>query len=351
VILLIGPKDEAHLRHIERRLLEKGAPSLAFSLEDMPSRCMLDVALDSRTPVGVRGRRGDATFDLAGVRSAWLHRRGFVMPSPEFSTKDRDFVESELHCMLFGTAMALTAPFWVNPPMAAVMTDGGRAKIAQLELARTIGLSIPRTLVTNNPTTAREFVGSCPGGAIFKAFEPPLRNVAADGEPEKLAVLFTSRVDEAVLQQLDGIREAPCQFQAMVPKAYELRIVVMGNRVFATEIHSQENELSRIDFRQQYALDTTPYRAHDLPEAVATQCIRVVRALGLVFGVLDVIVTPEGEYVFLEVNQQGAYLWLEEMTGQPLVENMCEFLIQAKPDFRCDAKPHAPGPLPLLSQV
>jgi glutathione synthase/RimK-type ligase-like ATP-grasp enzyme len=351
VILLIGPRDEAHLRHIQRRLDEKGAPSLLFSLEDLPSRASLEIALDDVSPLRARMRKDDRGFDLGAVRSAWLHRRGFVTPSKDFAPLDRDFVESELHSVLFGTALAMTETFWVNPPMAAVMTDGGRAKIAQLELARRLGLRIPRTCVTNDPDAARAFVRSCAEGAIFKAFEPPLRNVAKAGEPEELAVLYTTRVDAQIEGQLDGIREAPCQFQELVPKTYELRITVMGNRVFATEIHSQQNELSRIDFRQQYALGTTPYFAHSLPPKVEEKCIRLVRGLGLVFGVLDMIRTPEGEYVFLEVNQQGAFLWLEEMTGQPLIENMCELLIQARVDFRCDAPAHAPGPLSSLPDL
>src|SRR6267378_1479094 len=34
--------------------------------------------------------------------------------------------------------------------------------------------------------------------------------------------------------------------------------------------------------------------------------------LGLAFGCIDLIVTPEGEHIFLEVNEMGQFLWVEQ---------------------------------------
>jgi hypothetical protein len=122
---------------------------------------------------------------------------------------------------------------------------------------------------------------------------------------------------------------------------------VIGSRVFATEIHSQVHAESSVDFRARYGLGEVPYAAHELPRRVAEKILAVNADLGLVFGAYDLILTPEDRYVFLEVNQQGQFLWLEEQTGQPLLENFCELLIQARPDYRCSARTHEPG-LPAL---
>jgi hypothetical protein len=59
-----------------------------------------------------------------------------------------------------------------------------------------------------------------------------------------------------------------------------------------------------------------------------------LKDLGLVFGCLDLIVTPEGEYVFLEVNESGQFLWVEGYTGLPLLDAFTELLIQGRKDFR-----------------
>ena len=48
--------------------------------------------------------------------------------------------------------------------------------------------------------------------------------------------------------------------------------------------------------------------------------------LGLNYGAIDMIVTPDGRYVFLEVNPQGQCQWIEEVTGLPINEALCDLL-------------------------
>jgi glutathione synthase/RimK-type ligase-like ATP-grasp enzyme len=231
-------------------------------------------------------------------------------------------------------------------------TDRGRGKVSQLEQARRVGMLIPRTLATNDPEAARKFLAELSGAAIYKALYPPTRQLAPEGEQgdtggkKRWASVFTNKLDERALAKLDGVRYAPCLFQELDDKRIELRVTVLGHQVFATEIHSQAHADSSIDFRRHYALGVTPYAIHALPHAVADQCRALNHALGLRFGAYDFILTPDGRYVFLEVNQAGQFLWLEEQTGQPLLESFCEMLIQRRDDYQCDAVPHAPGPMP-----
>lgn len=59
-----------------------------------------------------------------------------------------------------------------------------------------------------------------------------------------------------------------------------------------------------------------------------------MKDLGLVFGCFDFIVTPEGEYIFLEVNEMGAFLWIEQQLPEMgMLDAFCEFLIQGRKDF------------------
>jgi glutathione synthase/RimK-type ligase-like ATP-grasp enzyme len=203
-------------------------------------------------------------------------------------------------------------------------------------------MDVPRTLVTNDPRAAAEFLEQSGHGAIYKPLRSPVCNLAAPGGTEKWATVFTTKLDAAARERLEDVRFAPCIFQELVPKRFDLRVTVMGNKVFGTEIHSQLHETSATDFRRHYAFDSTPYVAHPVPEKLAEQCRRLNRALGLVFGAYDFVCTPDGRYLFLEVNQQGQFLWLEEMTGQPLLDNFCEMLLQRSADFRCDAPAHRP---------
>lgn len=52
--------------------------------------------------------------------------------------------------------------------------------------------------------------------------------------------------------------------------------------------------------------------------------------MGLNFGCFDFIVTPSLEYVFLECNPNGQWLWVELATEQRISEAIAEFLAQFK---------------------
>lgn len=60
---------------------------------------------------------------------------------------------------------------------------------------------------------------------------------------------------------------------------------------------------------------------------------RRVERFGIVFGCLDFIVTPEGEHVFLEINQMGQFAFVESYCGIPLIDAMSELLLQGRADF------------------
>ena len=48
--------------------------------------------------------------------------------------------------------------------------------------------------------------------------------------------------------------------------------------------------------------------------------------LGLLFGTIDMKLTEGGEHVFLEVNPQGQFLYIEILTGLPIANAVADFL-------------------------
>ena len=99
--------------------------------------------------------------------------------------------------------------------------------------------------------------------------------------------------------------------------------------VFAAAIRSQESRLLRHDWRHHHEFASSQfYTAYRLPAKIERLCVRLVRALGLCFGALDLILTPQGEYVFLEVNPNGQWAWIEDFTGLPISDAIAELLMQ-----------------------
>jgi glutathione synthase/RimK-type ligase-like ATP-grasp enzyme len=127
-----------------------------------------------------------------------------------------------------------------------------------------------------------------------------------------------------------AVRHAPVVVQEYVPKQVELRITVVGDRVFAAEIDSQASPMARHDWR---AGDprTMAHRRHPLPLKEAERCLRLTRALDLCFGAIDMVLTPGGEYVFLEINPNGQWGWIQDLTGMPIAEVLAEILAVANP--------------------
>jgi hypothetical protein len=139
---------------------------------------------------------------------------------------------------------------------------------------------------------------------------------------------FTSRVTEDRLVEDDLLRSTPGIYQELVPKAFELRVTVMGDCILTAKIESQDTQHGKLDWRR--APEEVKARAFELPSGVADLCLRLMARLGIVFGCFDFIVTQGGDYVFLEVNEAGQFLFLEQDIGLPLLDRFSDFLLYGK---------------------
>jgi len=252
-------------------------------------------------------------IDLAEVGAIWW--RGFNPTGvPEdLDEEERRFAELEARLTLTGL-MSVADCFWVNYPVRERLAD---AKPAQLQAARRIGFSIPETIITNDPEAVRGFAGATPGDIVYKGLSQPLNM-----EPGK--ALFTSVLGADDLAEIDLISATPGIFQQQVTKDHEVRATVVDDKIFAARIGSQDHIETGTDWRRK-PFDI-PYEAVTLPAEIAEKIHRYMSLFGLVYGAFDFIVTPDGDYVFLEVNPGGQYMWIESATGLPITAAIAETL-------------------------
>jgi glutathione synthase/RimK-type ligase-like ATP-grasp enzyme len=199
----------------------------------------------------------------------------------------------------------------------------------QQQAALRVGLTTPETLFTNSPTEIRDFLRHR-GQVVYKPLGP-----TGWLSGESFWLPYTTLVTEEVLVEDDLLRLTPGIFQELVPKVHELRITVIGRRVLAAKVLSQETEKGKLDWRKSY--DELRFEQTSVPQEVARQCVALLDELGLVFGCFDFIVTPSGEHVFLEVNEMGQFLFIERYCGLPLLDAFTEFLLQGRVDFEWSA--------------
>ncbi|MBN3929184.1 ATP-grasp ribosomal peptide maturase [Streptomyces verrucosisporus] len=258
-------------------------------------------------------RTGRRTLDLRDVRSVYYRRPARPRFPEGMSPEARRVAEREAR-RGFGGLLAALPVRWLPPPGRAADAE---YKPLQLRVAAESGLSVPRTLITNDPGAAREFGEETGGRVVFKPFTPVRGAVGG-----RSAAVYTSIVGPAELGHPDVATTAHL-FQEWVPKAYEVRLTAVGGRLFAAEIHA-DSPAGHVDWRSDY--DSHRYRLCEPPPAVAAGVRRMMDALGLPYGAFDFVVTPEGRWCFLEVNPSGQFGFVEQATGLPITAAVADWL-------------------------
>jgi glutathione synthase/RimK-type ligase-like ATP-grasp enzyme len=138
--------------------------------------------------------------------------------------------------------------------------------------------------------------------------------------------VYTNRVREEDLAGADALRHCPMVFQELISKAYELRVIWVAGKVFAASLDASGTSRGHTDWRRA-APDECRWHKSQLPNEVVTSLRTLMSELGLVFGAVDLICTPSGEHVFLEVNPGGEWGMLERDLELPISEAIAEALL------------------------
>ncbi|WP_028204601.1 MvdC/MvdD family ATP grasp protein [Paraburkholderia nodosa] len=261
----------------------------------------------------------DYELDLGTVSAVWYRRIAIGQCIPEAMDRQlRRAAVDQSRATLHGMIASLDA-FHLDPVHRLRRAEN---KQLQLKIAREVGLTIPRTLITNAPEAVRSFARECRHGMIMKTLSS-----FAIYEQWEQKVVFTSTVHDKDLERLDDLRYCPAIFQEQVPKALELRTTIVGNRVFTASIDSQRSEKTSVDWRRDGLGLLEAWEPYALPPEVENGLLKLMHALGLNYGAADFILTPDGRHCFLEVNPVGEFFWLEKHPGLPLAGAIANLLV------------------------
>ncbi|MBP6856510.1 MAG: hypothetical protein KBC42_00745 [Candidatus Pacebacteria bacterium] len=230
----------------------------------------------------------------------------------------RQFIWKQFYEMRRGVWMILKDKKWLNDPFSAEMAEN---KVFQLVAAQKVGLTIPATLISSSPSDVKNFYLKCGGLMINKILST---------SPILDKVTFTHLVDECDIDDNLSILISPAIFQPLIKKEYELRITIVGNKLFSTKINSQENLATSIDWRVHPVKKKSSIQMEPtlIPLELEVKILNLMRLLNLNYGAVDMIVTPQGDYVFLEINPSGQWYFIQENTR-------CNDIASAIADFLC----------------
>lgn len=166
-------------------------------------------------------------------------------------------------------------------------------------------MTIPATLISNDPQEVREFV---------VAYQKVIFKPVYGGVHTKLVTETPLEINRLTM----ALSISPVTIQEYIPGT-NIRSYVIGESIYTAEIRSPV-----LDFREDLEAELIPI---DLPEAVHKQCLAISKAFILEWTAIDWRVKPTGEYVFLEANPSPMFVHFERQTGFPLTQELLKLLM------------------------
>ena len=307
-ILVITNTEDAHADYISERLDKR---SIGFVRLDTDQMHGSDICFkESQYTVSIHGNEtGKDEFC-----SVWFRRP--AVPEKKFKDKAvREYFEKEYLDYFENFYLLLPSAFWVSPPSLLAQA---RLKLHQLIVAQDAGLRIPRTLVSLEKEKVKEFASEC-GSIVSKPF---CVQILTDSGGSDLA--FGTR--SVGRDDLEGrsLYLCPSIFQEKIPIDYEMRVVVIGRKLFAFGIKAKTGQK---DDMKQYELDELEHFVCSLDPSLERKVCAILDRFQLPFSSMDFVISKTGEMYFLEMNPNGQWLWLEMVTGVNMSDCFIDLLV------------------------
>lgn len=249
---------------------------------------------------------GPHSIDAGDV--VWIRRPNPPLANPQVARADKAFADEEYRWFSLSIMYLLEQlPVRVINPYSASRVINNKS--VQLCLAARNGLQIPSTVMTNSPSEVKEALSDPMRRKVCKAFFPHIWKKEGS---EALAVTETFEIAAEALPDDEVLTYAPAIYQEMIVKAFDVRMVLLGETVYSFSLRTPNEAL---DWRQEVGQGHVVIEAIATPEDVERAVLRFAHEARIEFGSLDFAVDREGRWWFLEINEEGQFLWLDEFSS------------------------------------
>lgn len=325
--LIITNQYDVHADYVIDKFKKKGISFLRFNTDTNSAISNLSFQTNKYSNEVVFTIDGNSYLPK-DIGNIWYRKpTGIIVESLITNISHRELVNSEALTFFRGWWQMLAGHYWISD------IDKIRAagfKLYQLNVAQKLGFIIPPTLITNDANQFLQFWKICHGQVVYKLLG---KMVGFYDNDDSYSLTMTTKLKSDFMQHLDSIQLTPCLFQRYILKKVELRITIVENKVFTAALYTQDSDGAEIDWRR-IDTDKIKHEIYKLPQELELLCIKLVKRLGLKFGAIDMILTPKGDYVFLEINPNGQWLWIEHMTGLKISGALVKALSSPKMTIR-----------------
>ncbi len=297
MILIITHKTDFTADFVINKLNQKQIKYKRFNCEDILSfDCT--VRFDKRLSYSI--------LQENKFSSVWF-RRTQLPAINELPLDERFYILNETDSLIKNLFAIIDAK-WISDPFSVYKAEN---KLFQLKVAQGLGFEIPDTIITNSKEQLKSFFIGQNGNIIIK----PMAQTRIDNK-ETPSFIFTNKLKQEQIDHLEEFDLTPCIYQKEIEKEFEIRVTVVGKKIFAAAIDSQSDEETKIDWRKK----KLSFERVEIPRKIENLCIRIVEELNLCFGAIDLIKNRDGNYTFLEINPNGQWAWIETQTGLNISE-------------------------------
>ena len=241
-----------------------------------------------------------ASSEISGV---WYRRPADPVVEIDDANEDlRLQVAQEARYQYEWILRSLEGAAWVSKPERLRFAED---RLVQLRAARDVGFSIPETIITNSQKEASQFIGS----HQRVCHKPLLMGQLEIGG--QLFLYHTTLVSDQDQDFLSKVGNFPVLLQEYLEKEEELRITVVGDRIFPVRVLPNEYTDAAIDWRIENS-SLAEFRSTSVKPHLVDMTKTLMRKLDLQFASMDVVVSKKGHYHFLDLNPNGQWAWLDQ---------------------------------------
>lgn len=314
--LILTEEGDVHADYVLKAIEQIGGKCIRFHTDSLVENTEYKFSFSDNQSFGKFIIKDNGLgFEIDEVTSVYYRRpKKPTAPSIVEDAGIRKFIENESEATLAGLYNTLSnVTTWINHPVNNRIAGN---KIGQLSKASQLGLKIPPTLITNSVDEAFEFFQNCGSDMVCKSIRQELACV--DGNS---VFVFTHSIPkESSKDSFHGVNLGSSILQMRIHKVSDVRVTIVGNSFFSAQIDNSEIDWRKID---PYSLQ---HKVIDLPETLKKQLLKLQESYGLVSSQVDLLLTDKHEFVFLEMNPNGQWLWVELITGLPIAETIARKL-------------------------
>lgn len=323
-VLVIYNENQKNIPYIVAELERQGQDVILLSSDDF-TKCKVSLSNFNGASGGSISIE-DKVIELSEIKSVLCRGLRYYPKATSGSCESSmlsEFIDQEYLQTLWSFSTTYEY-YWMNPPVTSrFLLDHN--KIYQYGIASKFGLLTPKTLVSNNYEEIVAFCKSCGGEVAAKT----VKSRMFQHNNGKVTAIYTNLLStNQIKDNKDAVEICPMMIQEYIQKKLELRVTVVGKKIFSCAIYSQDSSRTKHDWRR-YDIKNVRHQKYQLSKETEKKILELMDFWNLKYGAIDMIITPDDKEYFIEVNPNGQYGWIECITEMPITKAIAGALIDS----------------------